>query len=994
MKDFATENQAHEDRSVKPSTVELQASDGPVTAYVLFSREPEEFNSAAHSVSYGSVELSSAKVYADEAEAIGFAEVTGAKLEKVEIPGGLARDVFLKKWMKAAKKNKQGLFPFLLLPLAACGGGGSSAPVTFTVTDAANVISFGGTATGDITSSTTTVGGVATTTFTRGGLTGTADEVFAAVPKELVVAAGQVVTVTGAQINGAKLTASGAGSVLINATDAGAGTVTTVSTEINVDLEGGTLTFDMSNDNEDTITLAAGSVIDLAGGTLVVSDGKVIATGISLSNVGGVTLNSTLVVDIADFKAIQDAGGFTGTGTLEVQPSANDSVDANTDLAGLGIAAGSIANAEFTETEILNMFTTANADAATNIASLAADSVTVSGSVSSTVVLDWLAANVAKVSDGGVTAITLADSAAVTTYSALIAGDAVAADSVTLTSGAIAGVDKAAVLTNVTKFIANQIVSITMTDAEAASVSGSVDDAFKADSITIGAVTTSKANVLANGVKIADNGISSITLTAAEFDAFVDANTNNPFADESVTLAAVTTNHADVITNISKVVDGGITSIVLTSEQFDAIVSAGADAYDALASGSVTISDAVPLSESGSVAAQAVKIAANGVSTANGITISGENFEILTNNNANALQNGSATISGAVATTTGGGAANGQSGAIVDHVAKLVEGTVSSIDMTADQYEALADVVGITATLFASSANSPSNGTVTKANDGATTSSYANTDEAGSGLIANLAASKIVRSIDITTSADSPESDPASISVYGWNSSDDVTAGAVSNVAASAVWSSANWVIVEENVATYLPNLRETKQTVSFSENNTAYSAYKIVFSSVRDASSASSVKVSEIALEGTDPLSLKSVTFADAIDTNTVSDIAANPNRIADAGIDDATISVADFETLFAADADLLDATSGEQAVVDTAAANQSEIIAILSAVKAAKIAQLLNLDVEVGAFDQNVVSLMMTRAVDAEVDASGATSAVIAHLATSVANIKTNGL
>ena len=99
--------------------------------------------------------------------------------------------------------------------------------------------------------------------------------------------------VTGAQIDGAELKASGSGNVTINATDAGAGTVTTASTKINVDLEGGTLTFDMSNDNEDTITLTAGSVIDLAGGTLVVSDGKVNASLASISNVGGVTLNST-----------------------------------------------------------------------------------------------------------------------------------------------------------------------------------------------------------------------------------------------------------------------------------------------------------------------------------------------------------------------------------------------------------------------------------------------------------------------------------------------------------------------------------------------------------------------------------------------------------------------------------------------------------------------------------------------------------------------------
>jgi len=97
MKDVVTQNHTNDDLSVKPTEVELQSSDGIVTAYVLYSKEPEEFNSVAGSVSFGGTELLSAKVYADEAEAIGFAEVTGAKLEKVEVPEGSARDAFLKK---------------------------------------------------------------------------------------------------------------------------------------------------------------------------------------------------------------------------------------------------------------------------------------------------------------------------------------------------------------------------------------------------------------------------------------------------------------------------------------------------------------------------------------------------------------------------------------------------------------------------------------------------------------------------------------------------------------------------------------------------------------------------------------------------------------------------------------------------------------------------------------------------------------------------------
>ena len=48
----------------------------------------------------------------------------------MDIPAGDARDAVLRKWAKAAKKNKKGLVPLLLLPLAACGGGGVDSLLT------------------------------------------------------------------------------------------------------------------------------------------------------------------------------------------------------------------------------------------------------------------------------------------------------------------------------------------------------------------------------------------------------------------------------------------------------------------------------------------------------------------------------------------------------------------------------------------------------------------------------------------------------------------------------------------------------------------------------------------------------------------------------------------------------------------------------------------------------------------------------------------------
>ena len=115
-----------------------------------------------------------------------------------------------------------------------------------------------------------------------------------------------------------------------------------------------------------------------------------------------------------------------------------------------------------------------------------------------------------------------------------------------------------------------------------------LDDAIKADSITIGSVTdggNAETTLLANGDLIANNGITAITLTDAEFEKFIttDGFGANPFASSSVTLGSVTGNQATVVTNIAKIVNSEISAISLNGTQYNSITSSTAKlANDAL----------------------------------------------------------------------------------------------------------------------------------------------------------------------------------------------------------------------------------------------------------------------------------------------------------------------------------------------------------------------------------------------------------------------------
>lgn len=243
--------------------------------------------------------------------------VAEGRAEVIDLPAEPgARAKLLADWArKTAAKNRKALLPMLLLPLAACGGGDDGP--TFTVAEAANTVTFGGTATGDITVS--VAGGVAS--FVRQGVTAanTVSGLFAGTPKQIALSGGQTVVIDGDDIHGGALHVTGAGNVMIDARDNPGGEVKAISAMLTIALTGGTLTFDLSHDNQDVLTLLAGSTINLGGGALVVSDGTVNAVNATLTGIGSLTLNSELIVTLAQFVAL--GGTHHGTGTLTIDPT-------------------------------------------------------------------------------------------------------------------------------------------------------------------------------------------------------------------------------------------------------------------------------------------------------------------------------------------------------------------------------------------------------------------------------------------------------------------------------------------------------------------------------------------------------------------------------------------------------------------------------------------------------------------------------------------------
>ncbi|WP_018952302.1 Ig-like domain-containing protein, partial [Thioalkalivibrio sp. AKL12] len=108
--------------------------------------------------------------------------------------------------------------------------------------------------------------------------------------------------------------------------------------QLNIELSGGTLTFDMPSDDYE-LTLLDGSDIDLGGGSLEVSDGNIVLeTGVEIKGAAVIVLNSSLVVSQGQIEGL-GTEQVSGTGeliiTVESDAEANEAFEFLTDNAEL-----------------------------------------------------------------------------------------------------------------------------------------------------------------------------------------------------------------------------------------------------------------------------------------------------------------------------------------------------------------------------------------------------------------------------------------------------------------------------------------------------------------------------------------------------------------------------------------------------------------------------------------------------------------------------------
>jgi MYXO-CTERM domain-containing protein len=120
-------------------------------------------------------------------------------------------------------------------------------------------------------------------------------------------------------------------------------------------------------------------------------------------------------------------------------------------------------------------------------------------------------------------------------------------------------------------------------------------------------------------------------------------------------------------------------------------------------------------------------------------------------------------------------------------------------------------------------------------------SKYLNFGENNSGVIVTPAAGpKVVTSLQITTAGDAVERDPAAYEIYGTNAA--ITSAENSRGTGEA------WTLISSGALT-LPAERLTEAAAIAFANTTAYSSYKILFPTVKDATVANSMQISGIQL-------------------------------------------------------------------------------------------------------------------------------------------------
>lgn len=229
--------------------------------------------------------------------------------------------------------KKLGSFGFMAAALAACGGGSSGVipqrGIDEPVSDFKTVISDNGVATISgvfaLVQGTKVFEASLDVTTAKDGLLNTdglvvGDGVDLSTATSVVLSEGVTLVVNaGSGFDGASVTGVGRLWLLVGDETTPPGDNGTIS--LNVDITGD-LVIDMPDDG-DSVTLT-GSV-DLNGGKLIVSDGVANAEGLTLINIGGVEVNSTLVLSPAQLKElIEDGIEVSGGGDLQIVGVADD----------------------------------------------------------------------------------------------------------------------------------------------------------------------------------------------------------------------------------------------------------------------------------------------------------------------------------------------------------------------------------------------------------------------------------------------------------------------------------------------------------------------------------------------------------------------------------------------------------------------------------------------------------------------------------------------
>jgi len=128
--------------------------------------------------------------------------------------------------------------------------------------------------------------------------------------------------------------------------------------------------------------------------------------------------------------------------------------------------------------------------------------------------------------------------------------------------------------------------------------------------------------------------------------------------------------------------------------------------------------------------------------------------------------------------------------------------------------------------------------------DGEAGTKYLNFGRANTGFIVsrNDGQSPVVDQFTMTTAGDAPERDPSSWELYGTN--DEITSGD------NSTGEEENWTLIDSGLVD-LPTDRLTVGPTVTVDNATAYSAYKMLFPTLRNEGSANSMQIADVIFEG-----------------------------------------------------------------------------------------------------------------------------------------------